>query len=677
MSTTVTISPSDVSTAADFLEQFLTDQVPDGDFSRGTALRDLSVQAIAAVVAFLRADAAQIRQMQSLVTVEAAVNSVGGDAQALTDAVTAILSNFFVAPKSGTFARGFAIGHASQQVDIFIAVTIRFTYSRGIVFAVDSADTLFIPKSELVPIVQADGSIVDYEFRIPLVAVAPGETYNIAPGLFAAFDRFNPYVTRVENTATFAGGRGAETISEILARAPTVVAVRNLINARSIIATLDDNFEGIQNILVVGMGDPEMQRDIVPTIAPNLKFHIGGAVDIYLRTALVETSFTGSVGGLFARPDGISTVFRDGAVSFASVLPGDIIRVTAGFPTTPAEFLVVENAGTSLIVSNQSPFPIATDEAAPPTTVSYVIGRIGPTYNDVVFDLGGLPYTTGSTSRKVATSGRITLPGGPVMDILDVAIINPAAPEAAFKSTLDGFVHFPNQVNQAPQQTATPTQGLQFQTIVHAPLQAQSALQWMEVVVGTDSFRSRFDTYLLRVRYRTLQTFASIDAFVRSPRERVSAAFQLPRGHHPVAVSMVLTYTLKATAASTLDNTAIAQTIVDYVNTFDATAASIDVAAIIQLVMNTYPDIGNIVPSYPGYPILRINYALRAPTGDVLTYSTADAVSIDLTKQTAGPVPPTWTFNGEPVTLDSLGVTNRTLRYIANTTTIVATQAGT
>jgi len=677
MSTTITINPSDVSTAADFLEQFLSDQVTDGDFSRGTALRDLTVQAVAAVVTFLRSDAAQIRKMQSLLSVREAVNSVGGDSEALTDAVTAILSNFFVTPKSGTTARGYAIGHASQQVDIFIATTVRFTYSRGIVFSVDAADTLFIPKSELTPIIDADNTVLDYEFRIPLVAVTSGADYNIQPGLFSAFDRFNPYITRIETTAEFSGGRGPETVEEVLARAPTVVAVRNLINSRSINATLEDNFDSIENILVIGMGDREMQRDIVPTIAPNLKFHVGGAVDIYLRTALVETSFTGAVGGAFARPNGVSTIFRDGSVSFAAVLPGDIIRVTAGLPSVPAEFLVVENASSNLVVSSQSPFPIATDEGSPPTTVNYVIGRIGPTYNDVVFGLGGLPYTTGSTSRQIGTPGRITMPGGPVMDILDVALINPPPPEAAYKSTLDGFVHYPNHVNQTPQQSASPTQGLQFQTVVHAPLEAQSTLQWMEVVVGTDMFPTRFDTYRLRVRYRTLQSFAVIDSFVRGTRERVSAAFQLPRGHHPVLVSMFLTYTLKSTAVTTLDNDAIALTIIDYVNAFDASISSIDVSTVIQLVKNTYPDIANIVPSALGLPLLQIDYALRAPTGDVLSYSTADVVSVELSKQVAGPIPPTWLFNGSPVTLESLGVTNRTLRYIANETSIVAQQDGT
>jgi len=48
---TVTITASDVTLAANFLEQFLTDQVPEGDFTQGTALRDLTVNALAAVVA--------------------------------------------------------------------------------------------------------------------------------------------------------------------------------------------------------------------------------------------------------------------------------------------------------------------------------------------------------------------------------------------------------------------------------------------------------------------------------------------------------------------------------------------------------------------------------------------------------------------------------------------------
>jgi hypothetical protein len=264
----------------------------------------------------------------------------------------------------------------------------------------------------------------------------------------------------------------------------------------------------------------------------------------------------------------------------------------------------------------------------------------------------------------VFTSGRITLPGGPVYDILDVAVLDPAPAEASFKSPLDGFVHFPNQVNATPLQSQTPTQGLQFQTVVHDPLFAQSSAQWMEVVVGTDTNQPRFDGYQLRVRYRTMSAFASIDNFVRGTRERVSAAYQLPRGHHPVVVSMSITYRLQTTATTLLDNTAIAQTVADYINAYDAAAQSIDVSTVIQLVKDTYPTIANIVPASPGLPILSITYVLRAPTGDVLTYETTDVVEVDPAKQVAGP----------SLMLDDLGVTSRTFRYVTTAADILVQQ---
>ncbi len=659
MSTIVEIDAEDVAIAADFLQQFLTDEVPDGDFTKGTALRDLTVQAIAAVTAFIRAEAAQGLQMRSLKTIQEAT---GGDPEALRDGVIAILSNLLVAPKDGVKARGFVIGHATQQVDIYIPTTIRFTHTDGVSFVVDSSEDYLIAAAELTPVVDAGGTVLDYEFRVPLVAVATGETYNVEPAMFASFDRFNPFVTRVESTVKFSGGRGPETVDEILARAPNAVSVRNLINDRSIPATLDENFDGIESVLVVGMGDPEMQRDIIPAVAEHLRFHVGGMVDIYLRTALVETTFTGAVGDLFARPDGIVTIFRDGSESFASVLVGDIIRVVDGLPSVPAEFLVMENGGDYLVVGERTPFPIATDEAIPSTTVSYTIGRVGPYYADALSDIGSQPLTTGVTSRQTATVGRITLPGGPVMDILDIAVINPPGAESSFKSTLDGFVHFPNQVNDTPSDLATPTDGLQFRVVTHNPLYAQSAGQWIEIVVGTDVNPTRFDGLQLRVRYRTLESFEVIDAFVRGRRERVLAAYQLPRGHHPVVVGMNLTYTLKATATELLNDETIAQVIIDYINAFDAAAESIDASSIITMVKTQFPTIANIVPTVVNGPLLTITYELRAPTGDVLGYTTTDVVEVTAAKQTSGPT----------LTLSDYGVSGRTLRYVANQATVVA-----
>ena len=675
MATTVTISPSDVAAAANFLQEMLTNQVPLGDFNQGTALRDLTINAIAAVVAFLQADIAQIQQMQSLVSVQAAT---GGDQEALSDAVTAILSNFLISPNAGTYASGYAIGHSSQQVDVVITTTTRFTYSPGIVFVVNSDDTYLIQANQLTPVTDATGNVLDYEFRIPLIATAPGTTYNVAPGLFATWDRFNPYITRIEVDTAFSGGNGQETVPELLARAPTAVSVRNLINNRSIQATLNSNFDDLNSVLVVGMGDPEMQRDVLPVAGPNLQLHVGGCVDVYVRTPLVQTQFVGAVGGLFARPDGVAAMFRDASSNFitSGVESGDILRIVAGLPTVPMEFLVEEvlDANT-LSINTSAPFPVATDLAVPPTTVSYTIGRVGPSYTDILSAAGGQPVTTGVTSSTISSSGRITLPGGPVMDIIDVAIINPQAAESLFESPLDGLVHFPNEVSATPMQSQTPAQGLQFQVIGHNAQYAQSNLQWLEVVVGTDTFQSRFDGYNLRVIYNTLNSFDAIDTFVRGTDERVLSAFQLPKGPHPVTVSLTLAYTLSASATTLLDNTAIAQTIVDYINGFDSTDGSIDVSSIITLVKNTYPTIATLVPPFTGAPLLQINYALRAPTGDVLTYSTSDVVSVDPSYQTGGPTPPMWTYQGQPVTLQSLGVSTRTLQFVASTSTITAVQA--
>lgn len=657
MATSVTIDSTDVAAAADILQQFVTDEVPNGDYTSGTALHDLAIGAIAALYAFFRGDATQARQMQSLASVAAAT---GGDPQAIADAVTAILSNFFVKPKAGSKSRGFAIGHASQQVDLFVPVTARFTRTAGLVFVVDTADTLFIPKSALVPIVDAGGAVLDYEFRVPLVAIQTGTAYDVAPGLFASFDAFSPYVTRVENTVTFSGGKGPETVPEILARAPTAVSVRNLINGRSIPAVLEDTFSDILGLLVVGMGDPEMQRDRVPGVSPNLAFHVGGMVDIYLRTGLVETEATGAVGDLFERPDGLATMFRDSAVSFAAVEAGDILRITAGLPSVPAEHMVIRVIDIhTLEVSERSPFAAITDEASPITTVSYTIGRAGPAYTDVVADVGGAPYATGLTSRRVSTSGRITLPGGPVMDILDVAILNPPVGEAAFKSNLDGFEHFPNQVDTTPSEAQTPTQGLQFRTIVNNPLYAQSSLQWMEIVVGTDTNQARFDGLSLRVRYRTLAAFAVIDNFVRGTPERIVVAYQLPRGHHPVVLRMDISYKLKATAKAALNDAVIAQAVAGFINQFDTSVTPIDVSAVSQMVRDAYPDISIVLP-------FTIQYDLRAPTGDVMQYETVDEVVVDPSKQIAGPV----------TSLPDLGVSSRTLRYLANADGVRPQQVG-
>lgn len=655
---TIAISPSDVADATNFLEQFLTDENPNGDFSAGTALRDLTIGALAAVFAYLLEQNNLVRARQSLKTIQAGV--VDADPASLQDAVTALLSNFFVNPKAGLFSRGTGVAHSSQQVDIFIQPTHRFTRAPGLVFRADIDATLLIPAGDLLPIIDAGGNILEYQFRIPMVALAVGDAFNVDPGLFSDFDKFSPFVTRIEVITKFGGGRGPETTQEILTRAPTAISVRNLINERSIQAVLEETFPDIKALLVIGMGDPEMQRDRL-AVSGALAVHVGGAADIYLLLSLVETSFTGVVGDLYERPDGIANILRDtDGTNFAPVQTGDIVRIVAGIPGVPREFFVVERAGNQIFVSERIPFPIATDEQSPAVNAQYTVGRIPPAFNDVLSN-GGLPLPHGVTTRQTVTDGRVTLPGGPVMDILDVAIIDPSAPEAAYKSAIDGFIHFTDHVNHEPDFNVDPTIPLQYQVIVHNPLEAQSARQWMEIVVGqAGGHAARYDGLHLRVRYLTLSNYQSIYDYVVDRSRRTNCANQLPRGQFPVTLGMTISYRLKPTATAVLNNAVLAQTVVDFVNSFDTTVSPIDVSSIMQKLKDTYPDIAAVFP-------FEIDYSLFAPTGDVVKYSTLDEVRLTADKKL---------FGEEDLDFLALSLSARTVRYLTAISAVVLVDLG-
>lgn len=649
---TISVSAIDVTNAENFLEQFLTDSIPDGDFTKGTALRDLTVGAIAAIYAFLKSENDKVKARQSLLTIQAGVSD--GDTESLNDAVTAYLSNWFVNRKGGTPARGTVTGHISQKTNIFISTFHRFSRTDDLVYSVDSTETFVVLDSDLNAIIDASGNVIEYQFTFPVVAIANGEQYNVDPGSFTKFDTFNPFVTRIENLDKFSGGKGTETITEVLDRAPTAISVRNLINEKSIAATLHDNFSEIKGITVAGFGDPEMQRDVLTNVAGHLALHIGGATDVYLTLDTIDTVFTGVVGSSFKRPDGISNIFRDltiadpfdaASITYPQfpVQVGDVINITAGLPSVPRQFSIVEVHPSELITSERVPFPLATDETVTPF-VSYTIGRSGFPFNDVLAGTGGAVLITGRTSRTVIESGRITLPGGPVMEITDIVVTNPDIGDP-LKSPDDGFVHFDVRSNTTPIDVLDPS-AVQYQITTHNPLYTQTKNQWMEVIVGTQATPLRWEGKNLRVKYKTLNNFLTIHDFTQNSFERIVNASLLVKGHNPVVLSMTIGYKVKVTATSLPSEIDMSTLVTNFINTFDTSITHIDVSAITQLLRDQFTQLASILP-------FDITYTLSAPTGDVLTYSTADEVIIENSKQISGPT----------IDFASMGITARTLRY--------------
>jgi hypothetical protein len=88
--TTYSIIEQDRIDAENFLEQFLTDSVPNADFRKGGALRDFAVGALASIFAYMKKEVDYVKARQSLLLLG---TLTGSD---VDSAVDEILSNWFI-----------------------------------------------------------------------------------------------------------------------------------------------------------------------------------------------------------------------------------------------------------------------------------------------------------------------------------------------------------------------------------------------------------------------------------------------------------------------------------------------------------------------------------------------------------------------------------------------------
>lgn len=661
---TIEVSAQDVTDAENFLEEYLSDKVSDGDYTDGSALRDLAVKAISYNFAYLRKTGDQLRVRQSLKSISEVDTT--DDSEAADDAVDEILSNWFATRKIGTYVRVTAYGHASQQVDLNIPATTAFYKTTDLAFALDNNDEdLFIPAEELTALFDSTGEVTDYIFPIPLIAELPGSDYEIEAGSFASFDTFSPYVTRVETLVKASGGEDTEGSTDYIERAANLITVRNLINARSNDAVLRDEFQEVQHITTIGMGDPEMIRDLVKESATGLEIHVGAHMDTYLFMQTVETSFSGVVGAQFERPDGLIIVFRDttyadydaisnpgghkftdpDALTGKTIQPGMSLRIVAGLPIGAHDYAIREVRDTELIVSERVPFPIDTDVAS--TFVTWSVGQQMPGYSDVVGS-----QATGETSKKLQTSGRITLPGGPVYLIKDVTINDPTDPDA---DSDDGLVHLNVRVNTTPVEETAPDN--QYQLLVNNPENHQSAKSYAEMVVGPSGNVGKYDGKTCKVTYDTLVDFNSVHSYIADRRRRITAANPLARGFHPAYVSFTLEYRLSALATTTVDNDEVIDFLVAYINAFNPQEV-LSVNLIMDTVRAAFPNIGRIYP-------FTIYYDVHVPDGRVVAFESTEEATVpwNVTELTQVQVNP-----GDPIEgLDNpgdYGLSDDVIRYL-------------
>jgi len=762
MAETITIIEQDRIEAENILEQFLTDRMPEQDFTKGGALRDFVVVALANIFAYLRAERDLVRARQSLLLL-GRLTGTSAD-----DAVDEILSNWFIRRKTGQVASGSVTVTLSRAVDVEIATTTKFYKTSSLLYYPDTLENTFYSADDLLPVIDSSGAVAAYTFSVPVYASQAGTQYNVTPGVFADYTRFSPYVTRVENTADITGGGGNETTEEMLVRSETAITVRDLNSSRSIDATLKDEFVNVDDVIVVGYGDTEMIRDLIAVEITNTRIHSGGHVDAYLRMPILANQTVESiVGGVFTDPrEGYyilrdPTIFNEGdpgggipATDFTSfgVTVGDILVFSNAVENYEANsFIIKEVTPYGLYVAKRTPFPKAmpvieatyndgslenvgalntltsannehtfadsyyyqggdkgkyvrivssgeprynlgtgrivfvdtvlnrvTLEGLPydfvletdvewellTRQVSYTVGGNSPTYNDNISEgpntgMLGTPRHSGEFTKTVQYDGRVMLPFHPVYRITDVSFPGGSFPPALIDT--DGRVRFSNRVNVEPVEAFTASE-LQYQVIGHNPGEVPSGWQMLELDIGWATDKTYFNGQTLRVTYDTLSGYDAVWTFMLGTSRRILCGSVIPKGLHPVYLTLDIRYRPSKIATVALDTTAAAAALAVHVNEFNV-IEDLDMSDIFSFLRTNYPEIGFLEPA-------PIYYQLLAPDGRVLYFKTDDAVTMDPAKiidPRYGVLPDPTDPTADQYRMDvpeGLGVSDNTVRYL-------------
>lgn len=667
------VNLSDVQESIRFLRAFLETKQPDIDWTPGGPDHEVTVKGQSYPVALLRKAIEAVRAENSLLSLRDLPPSTNVD-----DTADAILANLLVSRAPGRFTRGPIACKFSRRVDQRVPRSARFFKGSSLVYYPDYASDLILAASDLRPVLGPDGRVLHYVGTVNIVAARTGGAYDVDPGPFDAVDPFSPYFIGAENLNRLTGGVNVQTTSDLIETAAGALSTRSLGNARSNGAVLFNTL-AVERTITVGHGDAEMVRDISDT--SNGRLHLGGACDLYVRLPTRTVTVRKTVGAAFRRPDGRAAIFRDTAppsgFSFpvSNVAVGDVLYIKSGIPEAPIQYTIRAVRDYEVEVSLRTPFSVATDENVS-SAIDYSVGRNYPDFDDRM-TTATVPSATATTSRSVSATNRVTLDGGPVYAITKVELLPTSPTElASYRDPITGRVLFPVRSNVALLAPTTSTYNLPYRVSVLNPSESQSARAVTQVEVGWSGIS--VDGLSLEVTYETLNGFDAVASYVAG-ENRPDPADYLARALHPVYLSFSVPYALRTDTSATAR---VGRLVVPTPN-FDAVGASAAVAQYINEYRSADPiDVSTLVTqvrfaqgaSVATLYAFAVNYELIAPDGRVFRYQTTDKVTIFPSDSTSGAVllnavelglPATNYYDALRRTLRSLGVSDRTVRFIA------------
>ena len=279
-----------------FITARLNQELPDVNTAEGTGVKDLLVKPDQILIDPILREIQLIKQGQSLANPE-----LLADAEA-----DALIANYFITRNLGGLSRGRARLYFNAPVAINITIgNVCYTadghrYLPTTLQSISAEAMLFNSSGNL------------YYFDINVTAESAGVDYNIAPGFIVGITNLSVAV-RVTNLSAFTGGLVSEATGDLVARAQQSITERSLVVPRGTIARLQDQFNDMTQIQVIGAGDPEMQRDLVT----------GGDLGPVLLTGSDGLAVDDGLGGT------TTTKFRTAFGDFTSAFP--LGAVTTGY----------------------------------------------------------------------------------------------------------------------------------------------------------------------------------------------------------------------------------------------------------------------------------------------------------------------------------------------------------
>lgn len=231
----------------------------------GSAIKDIAVKPLTGLLSPYTTELEYIRDGLSFANID----------RLSEDAADALASNLFVTRRTGDIASGIVRLYFEAPKATVIPAETEF----------NGTNLKFYSRQEVT--VSAEEMSLNYDngmYYIDTIAEAQiqGTQYNIpARSITSATTPLPEGVVAILNPYPFVGGENKETNLALKERTATAITVRDLVTKKGIIYVLPDVYKFITEVCPIGFRDPEMLRDEI------LGYHIGGKVDIYIKTAVL------------------------------------------------------------------------------------------------------------------------------------------------------------------------------------------------------------------------------------------------------------------------------------------------------------------------------------------------------------------------------------------------------